>query len=69
MSISQNKQVLNHLIKYTYIDPMLSLRKYGTMRLSARIYDLKRMGHKIISLPKHTANKKIVAEYMLQKLA
>ncbi|MCD6106804.1 MAG: helix-turn-helix domain-containing protein [Caldisericaceae bacterium] len=45
--LSQNKLVLNHLEEYGAIDPLTALSEYGIMRLGARIYELKKAGHKI----------------------
>jgi hypothetical protein len=45
---SQNEMVLNHL-KRKPLTPLEAIQKYGIHRLSARIYDLKRLGYQIDS--------------------
>lgn len=49
MSATQNALVLRHLRKEGPLTPLVALRKYGVMRLGARVWDLKRDGHKIVS--------------------
>lgn len=44
----QKEQILEHLEKFGSITPMEAQRLYGCMRLGARIWDLKREGHKFI---------------------
>ena len=46
---TQNNQILNYLKKGNAITPLLALNLFGCFRLSARIYDLRQAGHKIIS--------------------
>jgi len=41
--LSQNQQVLNHLIEHGYITDAIA-RNYGVRRLASRIYDLKSSG-------------------------
>lgn len=47
--MTQTSQILDHLKAYHTITPLDALRLYGCMRLGARIWDLKRMGHRIRS--------------------
>lgn len=47
--MTQADRILRHLRDYGSITPVDALREYGCMRLGARIYDLKRQGHHIIS--------------------
>ena len=49
MSESQESIVLNHLKKYKHITTWEAITEYRITRLSARIYDLRQAGHKIIS--------------------
>ena len=44
---SQNSAILAHLKKGRSIDGMTALRLYGSWRLGARIWELKRAGHRI----------------------
>lgn len=46
---SQKDQILEHLEKNGSITPLDAQRLYGCMRLGARIWDLKRDGHAIIT--------------------
>lgn len=45
--MTQCEKILRHLEDYGSITPVDALRDYGCMRLGARIWDLKRMGHHI----------------------
>lgn len=44
---SQKKYILNHLRRYGFINPLVALREYGCLRLSARIADLRDEGYNI----------------------
>ena len=46
---SQTDKILAHLEKGKSITPLEALEKYGCFRLSARIDDLRNMGHHIIT--------------------
>lgn len=46
---SQNDQILSWLKKGRVINPKLALQKFGTMRLAARICDLRQAGNVIYS--------------------
>lgn len=41
---SQNLMIAKHLKKYKSITPFKALHEYGVMRLSARIFQLKKLG-------------------------
>jgi hypothetical protein len=43
--LSQSKQILGHMRLHGSITPIVAMRKYGCLRLGARIYDLKKDGH------------------------
>jgi len=61
--------VLNHLQKSS-ITPLDALRKYGSFRLAALIYNLKQEGHNIITKNVNVGTKKkptYVAQYHLIK--
>lgn len=45
---SQRERVLLHL-KRKQIDPMTALRRYGCLRLAARIDELRNQGYEIVS--------------------
>ena len=62
---SQEKRILNYLQNGGKITPMEALNKFGCLRLSGRIYDLKRKGYNIKS-SRITVNKKQVAQYSLK---
>ena len=44
---SQNERVLKHLEVAGSITPLEAIQYMGCLRLGARIYDLKKMGHNI----------------------
>jgi hypothetical protein len=61
--------VLNHLKKEP-ITPLVALRKYGTLRLAALVYNLKDEGHNIVTERVNVGTKnspKFVAKYSLIK--
>lgn len=63
---TQNKQVLRHLKNHRYITPLDALREYNIFRLSARIYDLRKMGFIINSeLIYDKKNKKKYSKYYI----
>ena len=45
--MSQNQKVLQHMQKWGSITALDAVNCYGILRLSARIDDLKHMGHRI----------------------
>ena len=46
---SQKHYILRHLQTYGFINPMIALREYGSLRLGARIADLREEGYNIIT--------------------
>lgn len=44
---SQKRYILNHLRRFGFINPLVALREYGCLRLSARIADLREEGYNI----------------------
>jgi hypothetical protein len=64
--MTQNKQILKHLLEGHKITPMEALSLYGCLRLSARIFDLKENGWKI-KTENVTKRGKTFAEYSLGK--
>jgi len=67
--MSQQTMVLNHL-KSQPLTPLVALKKYGTMRLAAIVFNLRDEGHniktKIVNVGSQR-NAKYVAEYSLLK--
>jgi phage-related holin len=61
--------VLNHLKKEP-LTPLVALRKYGTLRLAALVFNLKNEGHNIVTDRVNVGSKnkpKLVAQYTLIK--
>jgi len=67
MTDSQNEQILRHLQSGKPITAMEALRLYGSLRLSGRIYDLKRRGNAISARTVTTLTGKRIAEYYIAK--
>ena len=63
--MSQSARILEHLRLHGAITPMDALRQFGCFRLGARIWDLKRQGHRIKSTTV-CANGKRFARYELE---
>jgi hypothetical protein len=69
---SQNKQIASHLKSGRSVTTLEGLYLFGSMRLSARIDDLKKMGYNIkteiiVVTSKCVPGKKRVAKYSLVK--
>lgn len=67
---SQNMTVLDHLKKGEVITSMMAIHRYGITRLSGRIYDLRAMGHNIVSTmiePENGSAFGKFAEYKLEE--
>lgn len=62
---SQAKKILGYLQTGATITPLGALKKFGCLRLSGRIYDLRSDGHKITQRMVTVNNGKRVAEYSL----
>jgi len=45
--VSQTEQIRRHILKHNSITPLEALRKYGCMRLAARIRDLRKDGFSV----------------------
>jgi hypothetical protein len=65
----QNAMVLEHLIRRGPITPQEALIFYGCFRLAARIYDLRQVGHHIITTRVMNEHGNPYAEYHLLKQA
>jgi hypothetical protein len=64
---TQANQILFWLKQRQSITPLKALKKFGSFRLSARIYELKQKGYKIHKKMIITNSKKYVAEYRLEE--
>lgn len=65
--MSQETEILQHLQSGKTITPLAALMYFDCLRLSGRIYDLKKPGHKIRSVKYKTSTGKYVARYFLEK--
>ena len=61
---TQTARILKHLKSGKPLDPMLALRKYGSFRLGARIFQLRQAGH-LIERTIKTRGRKHWAEYRM----
>ena len=61
---TQTAQILKHLKSGLPITPLEALDKFGCLRLGARIWDLKRDGHKIERTMKRRG-RRTFAEYRM----
>lgn len=66
--MNQCEQVLAHL-RQGPLTPLDALRRYGVMRLAARVLDLRQRGHQIHAIPVETQHGKRVARYVLVREA
>lgn len=62
--MTQNQNILQYLKAGNRITPLEALNKFGSLRLGARIHDLKRLGYNIQKEIK-TQGKQHFAEYYL----
>jgi len=67
--MSQEKQILHYLKAGHKLTPLEALKRFGCLRLSGRVYDLRRAGHKIVSDIIEVSDGKHVAQYRLEKRA
>ena len=65
MNQSQNNRILYYLMAGKKLTPMKALSKFKTMRLGARIYDLRKRGYNIQKETFKTLTGKTVARYFL----
>lgn len=64
MKRTQSDRIIDYLATGKPLTPMVALRRFGTLRLGARIYELKEQGHRIAArLVKRGGAR--VAEYRL----
>jgi len=64
--VSQNKAILAALQRGRSLTPLHILREFGSLRASARIYDLRRMGHAVQMRMVQVQGTKRVAEYYIE---
>lgn len=71
VTLTQSDMILAHLRDKGSITPLQALRLYGSLRAGARIYDLRRKGHQIVTafVPVGRDGRKHVAEYRLVRPA
>lgn len=55
--ITQNNRVIRHLIDFGSITTWEAIQEYGITRLSARIFDIKKRGYKIIDQIEQSTNR------------
>lgn len=55
--MTQKERVLNHLKQNNHINPMEALGHYGIMRLAAIVFDLKCLGHNIVTERRTVTNR------------
>lgn len=65
MKLSQNQQILKHLIKYGEISTWTAFKKYNITRLSARIWDLRNLYEMSIGDKTVTRKKKRFTVYYI----
>lgn len=64
---TQNALILAALRRGERLTPKDALQRFGTMRLGARIFELKRAGHDIKSAPKKVGHRTTVSEYFMER--
>lgn len=65
MTRSQQDRILCYLATGKPLTPIMALRLFGSFRLGARIYELKKQGHRITKQMVHRRGKTF-AEYRLE---
>lgn len=64
--LSQRQAILAHLERGKAITPLDALHKFGCLRLSGRILELRKQGWKVVTHMVELDNGKRVASYRLQ---
>ena len=67
--MSQKESVLQYLKSRRQLTPLEALKRFGCMRLGARIYELKQDGHRIHTSMVEVGNDKRVGSYLLIRQA
>ncbi|MBS4057778.1 MAG: hypothetical protein KGZ82_10720 [Bacteroidales bacterium] len=63
---TQNQMILRALQRGRSLTPLHIFREFGCLRASARIYDLRRMGHAVKTRMVQVRGSKRVAEYYIE---
>ena len=66
--MTQNQNILKHLIDGKGITPLKALNLFGCMRLASRVNDLRKKGYPIDSVMIKTQQGKRVAEYHISEV-
>ena len=66
--MSQKQQILAHFRRNQTLTALEALKKYGCLRLAARVYELRSEGHNIAAIDWTTHDGKVVALYWLSQL-
>lgn len=66
-SATQRAQIAKYLMAGNKITPLEALNKFGSLRLSAVVFDLKKKGYKINSAKIKTDSGKYVAQYWIDE--
>jgi len=64
---SQNALILDWLKKGNTITPIQALNMFGCFRLGARIFNLRRLGHRINGQRVKVGDKTFVQQYQMEK--
>lgn len=67
--MTQADQILHALKAGQKLTPLKALKQFGCLRLGARVWDLRRAGHKILSETISVDGGKHVAQYWMGKKA
>jgi hypothetical protein len=65
--MSQIKQILEYMQDGNTISPLEALKKFGSFRLGARIWELKQLGYPVKRRIMKVKSQKHVAVYYLEK--
>jgi len=61
--MTQNEKILDHLKKHGKITQAEAIDKYRIYRLSARVYDLRKKGHNILTVLKSKKENGVYINY------
>jgi len=67
MTNSQNNQIAQHLKEGKTLTALEALRNFGTLRLAARIHNLKGQGYNVEKTIVSTLSGKRIAQYSIKK--
>lgn len=63
--MTQTQSILEHLEDGHALTPMEALERFGCFRLAARVEELRKRGHRIVTDKLRTAAGKTIAEYRI----